>query len=262
MNKAYNNLIKKYCENDDLYDQIINLILVSGGARSSFLFETTNLEGDKKRIQKVFDAVDELNLSLTKPLKYTVDDNDFPRYFIYLTDSWVDKTIKKKPYVVNKDFWIAKFLDFQCIGHDYSNQYKDRIVISYNVKEPHIGIITEVCEIDRVVEIDLRQTADTNNKKFNEILKPLGFETELNIYIDYSIPTRYNKLKEKDRKFVQDNVEEYQSDFENYYISDDAVYKSSQTYNKLGKILNVSDSDLEKLTKLYYEAIIQYKYND
>ena len=86
-----------------MHEQIINLILVSGGARSSFLFETANLEGDKKRIQKVFDAVDELNLSLTKPLKYTVDDSGFPRYFIYLT-------VKCQKH--NRGFFIPNFLKF------------------------------------------------------------------------------------------------------------------------------------------------------
>lgn len=260
MDFIYKKLIQKY-KDSILLEILLNIILVNEGIRPSFLLESSNYSNKiKNYIHDINIMLSTINTKNIKKLKTHDDNYTFTRTFIYLEDSFVDNNITKNPETVNDDFWIATYLGFHCIGHNYNDYLNDRIIINYLCKQGgnrDIQLITEVCEKNKYKQ-DIKKQCKLLLNKINKILNKLGFIVELHINISVGVNTKYKKLLKNDIKFLIQNIDEYINDFENCYISDVSILEQSILYKKLKNIETTSknSNDIKKLGLLYHKACI------
>jgi len=259
----YKKILKSVKDDNILLHTVINIILVCEGARPSFLLESSDYT--KEQMSIVAEIINKLNEKISKPLLSISDEWKFPRYFIFLKDSYVDNEILKDNSKIINEEWIAKFLGFNCVGHDYSNFKKNRIVLEFflNNKKPYSQLIVEVCEMEKIDINILKKSARDTNIKYNKILNPLGYKTFFTIKIDISVTERYEKLLSKDIEYIKKHREEYLNDLYNGYIANTDVFNTSTTYNKIKNISKkTSDHDLNKLEKIYKSAVIDENFDN
>jgi hypothetical protein len=267
MESIYIEIINKY-KHILKIDEILNIILVCEQVRPAFLFEFFNYGRNRDILSDLYEIIYDINsnfekVSINKKLKYTSDKISFERIFVYLENSFVDRTIKSYPESVRDDKWIGKFLGFQCVNHDYFNTKVDRITINHFVliNNQKFPLITEVCQMDLVDIEDLEKGAYELNDDINIILNSLGFNSIYDIKITIGTNTRYQKLEEKDIKYIKKNKFEYENDFINYYISNEDIWLDSITCKKLNNIEELDAKDFNKLITIYREAAIEDKFD-
>ena len=105
----------------------------------------------------------------------------------------------------------------------------------------------------------MKKNAISLLKRMNNILNKLDYEVDLDIHLDVGAETKYEKLVDKDKKFILENADNYINDFENFYISDMSVLEQSTLYHKLTHMNDtiLNDNDLQKLALLYYQCCIK-----
>lgn len=264
MKKLYRKLLKKYDDDDEI---VINIILVNENIRPAFLLESANYNHDY--FSEMVDIISQINcLNTNKKLLIKKDDNDFTRYFIYLKNSFVDKTIIKNKNSVNKNKYIARFLGFQCIGHSYNDPFIDRIshkIFIYNHDtDKLINLVAEVCELKKEPVVDI---VENYYKNFQSNIQTLfynigkeNYKVSYQIKIFFSNYTKkdmlinYYTLESTDKNYLLKDIYE---DFENHYIGEPILNESVLREKlQLLKEETISETDFTKLIYLYSITII------
>ena len=251
---TYKRLLDQY-NKTSMFEVVLNIILVCEGIRPAFLFESGNYTSTNNK-QRIFTIVDTFNTIPGIQLVYSTDSNPFPRTFVYLQGSFVDKSIRENASRKNEATYIAQYLGFHCAGHDYEDFRKTRISVNFTEKRTDNNFYTEVCEENKT---NVRSLTDTMNKKndaINSVLIPLGYRSVCNITTTIGTAERYEHLKQGDISYIKKNISEYVDDFENYYISDTDELKKSMTYYHL---THLKPENIPKLAQIYYMSCIQSK---
>lgn len=241
-----NELIKEY-KSTIYWEALINVILVFHDARDAFLYESTNFKNDTTF---VFLLVEKFNKHGDK-LKIKSDDFKYPRFFVYKEKSWVDKDIRKNPMNLYSDPSIAKYLGFQCIGHDYSNYRVPRITIGYYIESKQI--IAEVCENNKIPKSKIVKRSNETLKRFNNVLNQYGMKVNVSINVDDGLDIRTKNLFENKKKYILKNKEDYKNDLANNYLNDNL--EKSFTFKYLQESKTEIDKDLLTVLKIIYKYI-------
>jgi hypothetical protein len=248
----YEEIIEKY-KNSYIIEYLLNVILVNEKIRSAYLFESTNYDKHENYAEKFFNVVREINdLNKKKSgniLKIAKDNHVFPRYFVFLKGSFVDKEIEKNPKNVDDDIKIATFLDFQCVGHDYTNTLVNRDTYNIHITEEatknEFAIIVEVCEHgknkDKILNAKNKLVQSINN-----LLNKYGYNAKLNFKVSYSLQHKINFLKKEE--IEADEFETIENLLRNYFL--DNNLESSETYKKLRNFNTLSKTHKYKLQVL------------
>lgn len=240
-------LIKEY-KSTIYWEALVNVILVFHDARDAFLYESTNFNNDTKFI---FLLVEKFNIHGGK-LKITSDNFRYPRFFVYKENSWVDKDIQENPHNVVDDYSIAKYLGFQCVGHDYSNYYAPRITVEYYL-EPNTQIIVEVCEINKIPKNQLIKQSNKTLKRLNNVLNKYGMKVNVSINIDDGLDIRTQRLFENNTKYILENKEKYKDDLSNNYLSNN--WTKSPTFKYLEMTTTKLNDNLLIILKIIYKYL-------
>jgi hypothetical protein len=195
-------IIKNY-ENTKLFQVLINIILVYNNARKATLVELNNFDEND---------IDEYNSVINKFIKYyelyTINDysSDY-RYFI----------VKVKTDIPKNENEIAELLEFNCIGHDYSNKNIIRVFVNIIEKETEEMIYAEVCEQGRVDLKILESNLIRKINKFNKVMEKnnLHYSFEYNIITEY--PDNYYLDNYENKSFVEENLYKYRNILYNEY---------------------------------------------
>jgi hypothetical protein len=218
---------------------VVQIILVTYGARKAFLFESSNFTGEGRQPVNDLKFVISVVNRYGGDLKLTMQDGThvLKRYFV------TKKSVPVK--TKSSDEEIAALLGFYCKGHDYSNQNKQRISASISLDSKH-DIYAEICETQKIdlKKFEFHVKNKTNN--FNLILKKFGMHAT--VKFDNMIPETIllKNLKAGDLDYVKKNMDKYIDILENNYRSKD--YES-------GKISFDAYKDFVKTTKIYKNLI-------
>jgi hypothetical protein len=284
--KELKELFKKYIKITPEYfkEVILNLLLVCFGIRSAFLYEETNyIRYNEKCNQFLFVLIDKINKIGYLKLNTKKDSSKFTRIFVYLDEHSrfkinselypVDSIIEDDPDCINiDDGEIAKILDFNCVGHDYSNQKLNRVEIKVYIKnkldENEIyEIKAEVCEESKFSHEEANKKYTDFEYKINGVMNEFHYECFYTITNIPSFLTKLKMLEEKNIEFIKENLGEYISDLENFYISDPEELGRSTTLKKINDLGNTIKNDIEytKLLNIYKKSIngeFDYLYED
>ncbi len=275
--KLFQYFIKNY---PNFLEVIFNIILVCHGVRPSFLYEESNFYDNVEEPTKLLETlIEDINENTCLHLKTKKDNSDFTRIFVYLCESSrrevnkdaypVDLVILDNPEAVNDDNEIAQMLGFMCVGHNYSSDEIDRIVINISLKsvknDQEVNLKTEVCEkkkFDKMNREEIEDILNSFQSNINEVVKKYKFECFYTISITYSSENKLRKLKKKDLKFIEENLySEYINDLGNYYISDIEELERSTTYKKFVDIENTIHNKKEfKLLLMTYEMAVNREF--
>lgn len=238
-----NDLIKEY-KTTIYWEALINVILVFHDARDAFLYESTNFKNDTRFI---FSLVEKFNKHGSK-LKITSDEFKYPRFFVYKENSWVDKDIIMNLY---NDPSIAKYLGFQCIGHDFSNYRVPRITVEYYVESRQI--IAEVCEINKIPKSKIVKRSNETLKRLNNVLNQYGMKVNVSINVDDGLDIRTKNLFENKKKYILKNKDYYKNDLANNYLNNN--WGKSFTFKYLEESKTEINKDLLTVLKIIYKYI-------
>jgi hypothetical protein len=258
--QTYKKLLDKY-RYTPFFEVILSTILVCEGLRPAFLFESVNYYLDEHKsfiytIPNIFKKI--------KPLVYSVDSHKLPRTFVFLKDSFVDKSIQEDPSRKDDDRYIAEYLGFNCIGHtDYYNYMKTRITVRFLEVNSKKEYIVELCEEDKISLRTLKKKAKAKNDLINELLVPLGYKSQYFIEVFVGVIERYERLKNKDLVYVRKNVHEYINDMWNLYLAGDGS-GTDDLNNSLSKynFENITNKNITKLTQIYKLACNDNAFDD
>ena len=252
---TYKRLLDQY-KKTSMFQVVLNIILVCEGIRPAFLFESGNYSSANNK-QRIFTIVDTLNTIPGTQLVYSTDSNPFPRTFVYMKDSFVDRSIQENTSRIMNDTYIARYLGFHCVGHDYEDFRKRRIFVTFVEKITGESFIAEVCEVTKINVGSLTNTMNEKNDAINSVLRPLGYRSVCNITTDIGTVERYEYLKRGDISYIKKNISEYVDDFANNYISgSDGELEESMTYSHL---THLKPENIQKLAQLYYMSCVQLK---
>lgn len=246
----YKKLLDKYLTTP-FFEVILSAILVCEELRPAFLFESINYYSDK---EKTFIYTVPVIFKNIKPLVCSDDSCIHPRTFVFLKDSFVEKSIREDPMRKNNDLYIAQYLGFHCVGHDeYYNSMKTRITVRMLEKVSNAEYIVEVCQKDKTNMRTLRKKVKAKNDSINALLLPLGYESAYAIEVQIGSIERYEHLKNKDIDYVKANLFQYINDIWNSYLADDGGAGSIDLDNSLTKynFENVTIKNITKLAKIY-----------
>lgn len=251
----YKKLLDKY-RVTPFFEVILNAILVCEELRPAFLFESINYYSDEEKA--FIYTVPELFKNI-KPLVCSVDSHAHPRTFVFVKDSFVDKSIREDPARKNDDRYIAQYLGFHCIGYDdYYNPMTTRVTVRMFEKVSKCKYIVEVCQKDKTNMRTLRTKVKAKNDRINALLLPLGYESAYVITVSVGYIERYEYLKKKDFAYVKNNSVEYINDLWNCYLAGDGS-STDDLYNSLSKyhFENLTNKNITKLAKIYKMACIE-----
>jgi hypothetical protein len=239
-------ILKKCQSNYELFDAAVSLVLVARGARPACLIQI-HLWGKKAaKFHTLFDTINrvtEADLVLF----------DMPyEILVCRRDSWVAGAIQESPETLKYHNYIGHYLGFQCAGEMFWDTTKPRITVSIIETVTNMEIYTEVCEFSKHSVENLLQSTSTINCAFQKVLNPLGYDTKVEITVDDGTHERYKQLREGNRKYIEDWLDEYMNDFENYYISDPKTFKTSKTYKHLAQL-----NHLDLISQVYLEYVVE-----
>lgn len=255
LSSKYKKLLDKYLMTP-FFEVILSAILVCEELRPAFLFESVNYYSDE---EKAFIYTVPLIFKNIKPLVCSDDSQINPRTFVFLKDSFVDKSIREDPMRKNNNRYIAQYLGFHCVGHDeYYNYMKTRITVRMLEKVSNTEYIVEVCQKDKTNMRTLRKKVKAKNDSINALLLPLGYESAYAIEVSVGIIERYEHLKNKDIDYVKANSSEYINDIWNLYLVAGESSNTADLDNSLTKyhFENVTMKNITKLAKIYKLACI------
>lgn len=248
----YKKLLDKY-SSSKLFDVVLNLVLIIHKVRPAMLFESGSFnDAEIEEFQKIYKTVKKAEPSLDKQN----DSYPFPRTLVYLKKSFVDKNLDEDANNIEDDSLLGKYLGFLCAGHDYSNYKVTRISVDYFINKTLYK--AEVCDPRELSIETITQQAVIFNDSVNNVLRKFGYESEIKIKTIDGTLDRYKQLRENNLEYISTNLEQYISDFENHYISVEAVLKKSETYKHLK---NLNPQCIKKLSEIYKIAIIDEKYS-
>ncbi len=135
----------------------------------------------------------------------------------------------------------------------------------------------EECDNNNIKRIDIWIYQDDDDKLMkmikysDEILEDLYkkqeiFENEYDAYlsvtINHGIIERYNRIKDKDIKFIDENLKFYQMDFSDFYLIDSKFLINDYTKDKINFFKYLSDKDYSEVNARFYELFIsQQEFN-
>jgi hypothetical protein len=240
------------------FEAVVNVTLVYYNERDAFLYESTNF---KNNTQFIYKLVEMFNNNGAK-FKIKNDEYTFPRFLVYKEDSWIDKDLEKNPDNIRDDSSLAKYLGFQCVGHDFSNYWESRITVSFFVENPkynkRANIVTEVCEINKIPKNEIERIAFEKLERFNSVLKQYDLKVTVDITVDQGVNSRIKKVDEKNIVYIRDNIDDYTNDIENEYGNFDKTY----TYQYLEKNNYKIDYKFIDFLKFFYNYMVDGVFDD
>jgi uncharacterized protein YjaG (DUF416 family) len=254
LTSKYKKLLDTY-SNTWFFEVILSAILVCEEIRPAFLFESINYYSDE---EKAFIYTVPALFKNIKPLVCSVDSHTYPRTFVFLKDSPVDKSIRESPARKNDARYIAQYLGFNCVGHDdYYNPLKTRITVRMFEKVRNVEYIVELCEKDKTNLRTLMKKVKAKNARINALLLPLGYESVYVVDVSVGYLERYEHLKNKDIDYVNTHSADYINDLWNFYLAGDGS-STTDLDSSLSKyhFANVTNKNITKLAKIYKLACI------
>ena len=235
----YRDLLKLLEPIDQLFQMVLNIILVKLDVRKSTLIELNNFD---KSSQSVYKSI--LNTVIRK-MKMVKTKNTSYRYFVTNNKIKIPKT----------DSEIAELLGFECIDHDFSNQNIDRVSYSIIEKKTNYEIYIEVCEKGKIKNLEKykmeavqKRKVKTWNKKLNGIL-PYNFVLQIEdipAITDFLLRDNYT-----DKKYVKKNIHEYINIIYNEFFDGSKLSESgSLIMDNFKKFIFIMDN-LKKIGILY-----------
>ena len=236
----YRDLLKLLEPENNLFDMVLNIILVKLDVRKSTLIELNNFD---KSSQSIYKSI--LNTVIRK-MKMVKTKNTSYRYFVTSDKIKIPKT----------DSEIAELLGFRCTDHDFSNQSIDRVSYSIIEKKTNSTIYTEVCEKSKIknfkqkykMKAVQKRKVKMWNKKIKDIL-PYKFVLQIR-----NIPAITDFLprdKYTDKKYVKKNIHEYTNILYNDFFIGSKLSKSDLLImDNFNKFIFVMDN-LKKIRILY-----------
>lgn len=148
------------------YEILFNLLLVLNNVRLSYLLEVSNHSDIDPNI--LFNTITDVYDEFRYTYEFKIDDT-VHRVFFHINDL-VD---------INgfntKDEWIARNLEFNCIG--IPDESHDRVAIEYFLIDDNkkYGIYAEICKVESFDEEHFENKKD----KFNRIAESIGMKVEM-----------------------------------------------------------------------------------
>ena len=230
----YRDLLKLLEPDNELFQMVLNIILVKLDVRKSTLIELNNFD---KITQSICKSI--LNTVIMK-MKMVKTKNTSYRYFVTNDTIEIPKT----------DSEIAELLGFECTNHDFSNQSIERVSYSIIEKKTNSDIYVEVCEKSKIKNLKAVQKSKvkTWNEKIKGIL-PYKFVLQIE-----DIPAITNFLlrdKYTDKEFVGKNIYEYKNILYNEFFGESNLSNSGLLImDNFNKFIFIMDN-LKKIDILY-----------
>jgi prefoldin subunit 5 len=229
-------LLKKY-EDTNLFEILLNIILVYGNARSATLVELNNLTPEERKNEK------DMIYKLISTLKLNTLQDPFISYRFFVTKNSLSTPETQED--------IAKILEFVCIGHDFGNQEIVRLGSSIYEKKTNRPMITEVCESEKISRDKLKEILKSKIKKMNDTMKKMNLEYRFHYSIAKSYPKEYLIKKSKNIEFVKKHLVDYVNLIYNDFFSESRFVKNPdlilEKFDLFGVVISiVSTYYLEK----------------
>lgn len=242
-------ILKKY-ENNEIFQMLINILLVNSGARKATLIELNNFNDEEERanVKKEIDKwVKEYRLSTCK------DFSSDKRFFI----------TKKKVKTPETDDEIASLLGFLCIGHDFGNAEIIRRGGVIQVVNTVAYVYAEYCDASKVSEEELIRHLQQYVDTFNRSMGKYGLKYRFKYNVDLTYPLSYYIEKSSDKDFVRNNINKYMNILYNNYFEESVFLKDADlifTYPDIFIIIMelIKNGSFEK----FYKKIRDYTNDD
>jgi hypothetical protein len=234
-------LLKKY-EDTNLFEILLNIILVYGDARSATLVELNNLTLEERKNEK------DIIYKLISALKLNTLQDPFASYRFFVTKNSLSTPETQED--------IAKILEFVCIGHDFGNQEIVRLSSSIYEEKTNRPMITEVCESEKISRDQLKQILKSKINKMNNTMKKMNLEYRFHYSITKSYPKQYLIRKSKNKEFVRKHLVDYVNLIYNDFFSESRFVKNPdlilEKFDLFGVIISIlSTYYLEKNIENY-----------
>ncbi len=204
-------LLKKY-EDTNLFEILLNIILVYGDARSATLVELNNLTPEERKNEK------DIIYKLISTLKLNTLQDPFASYRFFVTKNSLSTPETQED--------IARILEFVCIGHDFGNQEIVRLGSSIYEKKTNIPIIAEVCESEKISRDKLKEILKSKIKKMNDAMKKMNLEYRFHYSIRKMYPQEYLIKKSNNINFVKKHLVDYVNLIYNDFFSESRFVKN------------------------------------
>ena len=183
-------------ENINLFEIILNILLVFKDARRATLIEWNNFSRDERGKYEALGVkfVQELNLFLLP------DRSNNQRTFVVK-----DKTISAP----DSEEGVGELLEFKCAGHSFNDHNSNRLFGHINEVHTRKNIYSEICVVDILSIEDFTSSLNEKVIKFNKAMQSLELKYRFEYLIEESVPRDLLLVNRRNKEFVSKHLKNY-----------------------------------------------------